>query len=227
MVFETKDQIIRRKKLARFKFRFLARKALFNKAWLSELDEQIGENVKKNIAIILKRPHRKGALTIIEKRLLKKHWKSRSEEEEEKLKKLFDTLPCFRTFTPVCICNILNRHWNYHNLFLSQLIRNKLIKVVEFCYFPRDKVLYLENHISLSMFFILSGEVTISKLAYNKNDDNFTDEAVNILSNNSFFGHIGLIYNTTRNATCKTQSECFLCLCRLAPYRDLWLGWFK
>lgn len=108
MVFETKDQIIRRKKLSRFKFRFLVRKAFFNKTWLSELDEEIGENVMKNIAIILKRSHQKGALTIIEKSILKKHWKSRSEEEEEKLQKLFDQLPCFQTFTPVCICNMVN-----------------------------------------------------------------------------------------------------------------------
>lgn len=103
MVFETKDQIIRRKKLARFKFRFLARKAFFNKAWLSEIDETIGEDVKKNVAIILKRSHRKGALTIIEKRILKKDWRYRSDEEVEALQKLSDTLPCFQYFTPVSL----------------------------------------------------------------------------------------------------------------------------
>lgn len=101
MVFETKDQIIRRKKKARFKFRFLVRKALFNKTWLSEIDEPLGEDVKRNVAIILKRSHRKGALTIIEKRILKKTSESRSEEENEKLQKLFETLPCFSSFTPV------------------------------------------------------------------------------------------------------------------------------
>lgn len=101
MVFETKDQIIRRKKLARFKFRTLARKVLFNAAWLSELDEQIGEDVQKNVAIILKRSHKQGALTILDKRILKKNWKARSDEETEKLQKLFDSLPCFANFTPV------------------------------------------------------------------------------------------------------------------------------
>lgn len=101
MVYETKDQIIRRKKIARFKFRILARKVYFNKAWLSEIDEQLGEDVKKNVAIILQRSRKKGALTIIEKRILKKASGSRNEEEEEKLKKLFDHLPCFETFTPV------------------------------------------------------------------------------------------------------------------------------
>lgn len=101
MVFETKDQIIRRKKLARFKFRILVRKVLFNAKWLSELDEQIGEDVQRNVAIILKRTHKQGALTIIEKRILKKNWKNRTEEETQQLQELFDALPCFKSFTPV------------------------------------------------------------------------------------------------------------------------------
>jgi hypothetical protein len=107
MVFETKEQIIRRKKIARFKFRILARKVFFNKSWLGELDEQLGEDVKKNVAIILQRSRKKGALTIIEKRILKKSTESRDEEEEEKLKKLFDILPSFETFTPVSLLILL------------------------------------------------------------------------------------------------------------------------
>lgn len=124
MVFETKEQIIRRRKLARFKFRFLARKAFLNKSWLSELDDDvIGEDVKKNVAIILKRSHRKGAVTIIEKRILKKHWKSRSNEEEEALQKLFDNLPCFQTFAPVSLCKKLLNVF-YKIISYSSFVKN-------------------------------------------------------------------------------------------------------
>ena len=94
-------------------------------------------------------------------------------------------------------------------MYLTQLIRMKLMNAVEFYYFPRDKILYLEGHICQSMFFMLSGEIVVSRLTYNKIEDKIIDEAINILGANDFFGHIGLIYNTIRNATCKTQSMYF------------------
>ena len=167
MVFETKDQIIRRKKLARFKFRTLVRKVFFNASWISELDEEkIGENVQKNVAIILKRSHKQGALTMIEKRILQKKWKDRNEEENKVLELLFNSLPCFASFTPVSYAT----SWHYLLIFyiLLQVVRKKLIKAIEFHFFPKDKVLYLQNHLSHSMIFMILGEVVISKLKHDR-----------------------------------------------------------
>lgn len=103
MVFETKEQIIRRKKMARYRFRALIRKAFVNSYWLSELDDlTLGENVSKNITIILKRSQKRhGVLTIHDKKSLKKSPADRSKDEVEHLKKLFEDLPCFQSIPPV------------------------------------------------------------------------------------------------------------------------------
>ena len=102
MVFITKEQIIKRKRLARFRFKTLVRKALFNKSWLSQIDDQIGEDVKKNVAIILNRSNKKGGINLLEKSILKTPLNKRTEDEIGVLKKLFDKIPCFQRFTPVC-----------------------------------------------------------------------------------------------------------------------------
>jgi CRP-like cAMP-binding protein len=57
------------------------------------------------------------------------------------------------------------------------------------------------------MFFILTGEVLVTQLTFDKMNATFVDESKNILSSGDFSGHLALIYNTTRNATCKTQSK--------------------
>lgn len=103
MVYETKEQIIRRKKMARYRFRAIIRKALLNSFWLSELDDlSLGDNVQKNITIILKRRQKmRGVLTIHDKTSLRKPPTERTNEEVLHLKKLFDELPCFSSLAPV------------------------------------------------------------------------------------------------------------------------------
>ena len=101
MVFLTKEQIIKRKREARFRFKTSVRKAFFNKKWLSELDEKIGEDVKKNVAIILNRSNKKVGITLLEKSILKTPVNKRTEEEVDIVNKLFDKIPCFQIFMPV------------------------------------------------------------------------------------------------------------------------------
>jgi len=101
MVFLTKEQIIKRKREARFRFKTIVRKAFFNKKWLSELDEKIGEDVKKNVAIILNRSNKKGGITLVEKSILKTPIKERTADQIDIIEKLFDKIPCFQIFMPV------------------------------------------------------------------------------------------------------------------------------
>jgi hypothetical protein len=103
MVFETKEQIIKRKKLARYRFRTLIRKAYLNSYWLSELDDvALGENAARNIAIIMKRSNkRRGVLTLNDKTILKKPAEMRTKEENQQLMKLFDALNCFNVVPSV------------------------------------------------------------------------------------------------------------------------------
>lgn len=120
MVFETKEQIIRRKKVARYRFRALIRKAHLNSYWLSQLDDlSLGENVSKNITIILNRSQKqRGVLTIHDKKCLKKLPGDRTKDEVEQLKKLFDELPCFQTIPPVSFQKSFQRA--FRNIFSSR-----------------------------------------------------------------------------------------------------------
>jgi CRP-like cAMP-binding protein len=88
-----------------------------------------------------------------------------------------------------------------------QHLRKKLIKVVEFQYISKDRFVLKQGDVSLSMFFILTGEVLISQLAPDKEAEKSTSQPANILSSGDFFGHVGLIYNTTRNASVSTESR--------------------
>lgn len=60
---------------------------------------------------------------------------------------------------------------------------------------------------SMSMFFVITGEVVISKLMFDAKDVKTINQPVNILSSGDYFGHVGLIYNITRNASAATQSR--------------------
>lgn len=62
-----------------------------------------------------------------------------------------------------------------------QAVRKKLISAVEFFYFPKNKILYMENHICQSMFFILVGEILVTKLTFNHIDNETIDEPVNLI----------------------------------------------
>lgn len=101
MVFLTKEQIIKRKKLAKFRFKTLVRKAFFNNSWLSQIDDKIGDDAKRNVAIILKRSTKTGGLTLFEKSIIKTPLNKRSSDEKEKLEEMFDKIPCFQNFLPV------------------------------------------------------------------------------------------------------------------------------
>lgn len=103
MVYETKEQIIRRKKVARYRLRAVIRKAHLNSFWLSELeDATLGDNVMKNITIILKQSQAKRSiLTIHDKTMLRKPSAERTKDEVAHLNELFHQLPCFELIAPV------------------------------------------------------------------------------------------------------------------------------
>lgn len=87
------------------------------------------------------------------------------------------------------------------------MIRKKLIDVVEFQYFEKDRLILMEGHMSLSMHFILTGEVLVSKLTYDKEADAIVNLPVNILGAGASFGQIALIRNSNRVASVSTKSR--------------------
>jgi hypothetical protein len=205
MVFETKEQIYRRKRHAVFRFRSLVTKAFFNSAWLSEIDEKIGEDAKRNIAIILNR-RKKGVISVHDKSLLMKQPQYRTEEDFQRLQKLFNTFSAFQKYSPV----------NYAIKFLMKMILNKyyfqslrrqLMGALRFQYIPKEKVIYQEGHPALSMAFLLTGKVLVSRQTFDKIKGEIVDAPINTLESGAILGALGLLKNQPRVATCTAERK--------------------
>lgn len=101
-----------------------------------------------------------------------------------------------------------------------------LSEKVEFLFYEKHRKILNEGHRAECMYFIVNGEILVKKKLYSKSDDQILDRPVNIISAGDCFGHVSLIYNTPRNATCISHSkfihlaaslnafECFFVLCR-------------
>lgn len=107
MVFLNREEKIKRRKFARYRFRALIRKVYLNSLWLSELEDlKLGDDANRNITIILRRPtQQRGMLTIHDKRILNKIPTDRTDDEIYELSKLFEGLPCFKNY-PLVMLNI-------------------------------------------------------------------------------------------------------------------------
>lgn len=105
MVFLSREERIKRRKLVRYRFRALIRKVYQNWLWLSQLEDlQLGDDPQKNIAIILHRPtQQRGMLSIHDRRILYKNPHDRTEEEREELLELFKELSCFKNYPLVSL----------------------------------------------------------------------------------------------------------------------------
>ena len=57
------------------------------------------------------------------------------------------------------------------------------------------------------MFFILSGEILVKKLTFDKSENEIINKPIKIFGAGEFFGHVGLIYNEKRTASFYTESE--------------------
>jgi CRP-like cAMP-binding protein len=68
-------------------------------------------------------------------------------------------------------------------------------------------MLFLEGHPVLSMCFVISGEVVVSQLTQDRITKEFADTPINILGASDFFGHVGLMHDDRRLATCITESK--------------------
>lgn len=95
----------RRRILARMHFKSLVRRVIFNNYWLSELENQtLGDNVKRNIAIITRRRETKGSLlSILEKSILNVPAHERTNEQKRKLVPVLLELSCLARFPPVSL----------------------------------------------------------------------------------------------------------------------------
>lgn len=103
MVFETKEQIIKRKRAARYRFQRIALSASRNPWIADQQDTKLGDDALKNVAIILNRSQRTEHVQLLlhDKTALRKPLEKRTEPEILHLEQLFEKLPCFQQFSPV------------------------------------------------------------------------------------------------------------------------------
>lgn len=87
------------------------------------------------------------------------------------------------------------------------MIRQELIGAVEFQFYEKDRLILKENHLSLSMYFVLTGEILISRLNHDTETGTYVNRPANYLNTGDCFGHLGLIYNVVRNASASTRSK--------------------
>lgn len=212
MVFLTREERIKRRKLIRYRFRALIRKVYQNLLWLSELEDlQLGDDAQKNIAIILHRPtQQRGMLTIHDRRILHKNPRDRTADEREELLELFKGLSCFKDIQWVRE-NIQNFQLSprkiVFNFFYHQHTLQKLTSVIELHFFDKGRSILKEGYRPDCMYFLVSGEILVSRKLYSKEDNEVRDRPMNIISAGTHFGHVALIYGTIRNSTCTSQSE--------------------
>ncbi|KAG5671781.1 hypothetical protein PVAND_001958 [Polypedilum vanderplanki] len=192
MIYETKEQRIKRRRKAHYKLRAIINILLSHDSWINEIDEEeeLGYDVKRNIAILLAKRSEKVHATKRDKIILITNPFNRSEEDNLRLERLFNKLPCFSMFPPN--------------------VRKQLTTAVDFLCYSTDRIIYGEGDAALSMCFILTGEIAVSRLVFDKKLNKLVDETVNILKENDFFGHLALMYDEERNATCRTKTDCQL-----------------
>lgn len=208
MVFETKEQIIKRKRAARYRFQRVALSASKNPWIADQQDAELGDDALKNVAIILNRSQRTEHVQLLlhDKTSLRKPLNKRTKDEIIHLELLFDKLPCFQSFSPVrSIAKLFVSGSNLKNIF--QIIRQQLVNIVDFQFFEKGRWLLKEGDKSYSMFFLLTGEVVVSKRLYESKKDETSNQPVNLLTTGDCFGQVGLIYDIARNASVFTKSR--------------------
>lgn len=93
--------------MARFRFRSLVRKVIANQAWLCEIEETtLGDNVHKNVAIIVRRKGVKGILTLQEKALLNTPIQYRTDAQRHEIAVIAASLKCFDNYQPVGVISV-------------------------------------------------------------------------------------------------------------------------
>ncbi|XP_062537286.1 uncharacterized protein LOC134205737 [Armigeres subalbatus] len=180
-----------RRALMRFRFRSLVRAVIANNFWLSELeDQELGDNARRNIAIIVRRKGRKGLLTIFDKMILNQPASSRTAEQTDKLAEVFRRLECLSRF--------------------PMETREKLANCAGYRYYNAGRTVLREGNLPISVYFVLNGEITVSRLQWDPVYKQHVDVPCGVRVPGEMFGDIAFLYDCPRTATCTTATDCEL-----------------
>ncbi|XP_034485054.1 uncharacterized protein LOC117789947 [Drosophila innubila] len=182
------DEILR-KKNAKLRFKRLVRVGLANNLWINEVEEGgITLNVKKNVAMLVRKKHKTGILTMAQKGLLASSHNSRTIEERKKLCIIVAGLGCFTQVPPK--------------------IRARLVPHLHFLQLGAGRVLMKEGDVPTCVYFVVSGEIEMSRKILNKVTRKYESKPEAFCGPGDWIGEVELLEDDLRMNTYKAQTNC-------------------
>ncbi|XP_023160867.1 uncharacterized protein LOC111592712 [Drosophila hydei] len=183
------DDKIMRKKNSRLRFKKLVLAILLNKQWLDDSEEQgIVMNAKKNVALLIRQKRKTGLLTVAEKTLLRTPHTLRTIEERKKLCLVVAALPCFANLPPK--------------------LRVRLIPYLKFATYGEDRVLIRQNDVPITVYFMISGEIEMKKVVYDKTTKKMVMVSEAIVGGGDVIGDVAMLESCLRLNTYVTLNPC-------------------
>ncbi|KMZ10071.1 uncharacterized protein LOC6740153 isoform X1 [Drosophila simulans] len=179
------------KKVAKIRFKKLVRSVILNMQWLSEMPDEggISLNVKKNVAM-LRQKRKVGMMTMAEKSLLRTPHAKRTVDERKKLCTIVANLACFSKFPPK--------------------VRARLVPIVKFMAITPGRIVMKEEDFPVTIYFIIAGEVEMSKNVYIKGSNQPTLQTEAIFGPGDCIGDIDVMEDTPRTNTYIATTYCEL-----------------
>ncbi|EDW00453.1 uncharacterized protein LOC6565005 [Drosophila grimshawi] len=201
-----------RRRHAKLRFKRLVRVALVNNHWIAEVDEHgLTLNVKKNVAMLIRKQHKTGILTMAQKGLLATPHHTRSIEERKKLCNIVAGLDCFAQIPPK--------------------IRARLVPHLHFMLVRSGRTLMKAGDLPTAVYFVVSGGIEMSTRIYNKVTRKFEQKPEVFLGPGDWIGEVELLENDIRlNTYIATENSEILVLddfdfdALLKPYvKKVWI----
>nr|XP_032296121.1 uncharacterized protein LOC6636701 isoform X2 [Drosophila virilis] len=195
------DDVLRREQ-AKLRFKRLVRVAFVNHQWISEVDEQgITLNVKKNVAMLVRKKHKTGILTMAQKGLLATRHHTRTIAERKKLCTIVAGLGCFTQVPPK--------------------IRARLVPYLHFMIVSSGRTLMKEGDVPTCIYFVVSGEVEMSRRIWNKITRKFESKPEAFFGPGDWIGEIELLEESLRMNTYKATTNCEILVLDDFDFNDL------
>ncbi|XP_072394898.1 uncharacterized protein [Diabrotica undecimpunctata] len=179
---------LRRKRALR-RFRAIVHLVMANLYWIGDPEDmKIGDNVKRNIRLLMRRKRIQSLLTIKEKSILNKPKEMRTDEEKKILVKCISGLRCFRKYPPE--------------------VKEKLAAVTYFEYFGPGRIVIKQDHSPEAMYFVLIGECIVLKTRFDQILKEYVTEEIGTIGPGGMFGEVALLHGTGRLTTIQTHTDC-------------------
>ncbi|XP_034825335.1 uncharacterized protein [Maniola hyperantus] len=184
---------MKKKFRAKCLFRALGRLVMANAYWLIEgIDQYEGtEDVKRRVEQAVRgKAKKKQLLSITDKALLNKSAAERTEQEKRYIFRMIGGLKCFK------------RYPNH--------VKKKLAAATYFKYYGPGRVIVRQHQEAHAMYFIISGDVTVSQLIFDELIQQHVSVEVGVMLPGDMFGEVSLLHNIPRTATVTTNDHCEL-----------------